>query len=106
MAKTAIENEQNLVIEGCYLPFDWRKDFSEDDLPHIRFLCLAMTEHYIRQHTEDIRHYASQVENRDEELLDMEKLLRDNIRIMESAKQPGVELLLIDGSYDVKFTVR
>lgn len=25
--KTAIENDQNLIIEGCYIPFDWEKDF-------------------------------------------------------------------------------
>ena len=24
MIKTAIENGQNLIIEGCYIPFDWR----------------------------------------------------------------------------------
>lgn len=23
--KTAVENEQNLIIEGCYIPFDWQK---------------------------------------------------------------------------------
>ena len=26
MIKTAIENEQNLIVEGCYIPFDWAKD--------------------------------------------------------------------------------
>ena len=25
--KTAIENKQNLVIEGCYIPFNYRNDF-------------------------------------------------------------------------------
>ena len=27
--KTAIENGQNLIIEGCYIPFDWQTDFDE-----------------------------------------------------------------------------
>ena len=27
MVKTAIENKQNLIVEGCYIPFDWQKDF-------------------------------------------------------------------------------
>ena len=27
MIKTAIENNQNLIVEGCYIPFDWQKDF-------------------------------------------------------------------------------
>ena len=38
MMKTAIENRQNLIIEGCYVPFDWRKDFTEEYLSSIRFL--------------------------------------------------------------------
>ena len=25
--KTAIENSQNLIIEGCYIPFEWKTDF-------------------------------------------------------------------------------
>ena len=32
MIKTAIENKQNLIIEGCYIPFEWRNDFSQDYL--------------------------------------------------------------------------
>ena len=29
IVKTAIENQQNLVIEGCYIPFDWTADFND-----------------------------------------------------------------------------
>ena len=25
--KTAIENRQNLVVEGCYIPCNWKEDF-------------------------------------------------------------------------------
>ena len=27
MVKTAIENKQNLIVEGCYIPFNWAEDF-------------------------------------------------------------------------------
>ena len=37
MIKTAIENDQNLIVEGCYVPFDWQKDFSDDYLQKIEF---------------------------------------------------------------------
>ena len=47
IVKTAIENRQNLIVEGCYIPFQWRKDFDERYLPSIRFICLAMSENYI-----------------------------------------------------------
>ena len=30
--KTATENEQNLIVEGCYIPFDWRNSFGEQYL--------------------------------------------------------------------------
>ena len=36
MIKTAIENKQNLIVEGCYIPFDWQKDFPPEYLEHIR----------------------------------------------------------------------
>ena len=47
MIKTAIENNQNLIVEGCYVPFDWRQDFDEQYLQSIRFICLAMSDEYI-----------------------------------------------------------
>ena len=50
MIKTAIENKQNLIVEGCYIPFDWRKDFGEEYLQDINFICLALTDAYIDQH--------------------------------------------------------
>ena len=64
MIKTAIENRQNLIIEGCYIPYDWRKDFSDEYLLKIRFICLAMTDAYIDAHYDDIRNHGSDIENR------------------------------------------
>ena len=55
MIKTAIENKQNLIVEGCYIPFDWQKDFDAEYLEHIRYYCLVMTEAYIRSHFSDIK---------------------------------------------------
>ena len=52
--KTAIKNRQNLTVEGCYVPFDWRRDFDERYLPEIRFICLSFTNDYIVAHHADI----------------------------------------------------
>ena len=30
MIKTAIENNQNLIVEGCYIPFNWKDDFTSE----------------------------------------------------------------------------
>lgn len=42
MIKTAVENKQNLIVEGCYIPFDWQKDFTREYLENIRCFCLVM----------------------------------------------------------------
>ena len=103
MIKTAIENEQHMVIEGCYLPFDWRKDFEPEYLRHIRFVCLVMTQGYIREHFADIRAFASVVENREEEEgLCMEAVLADNAQMLEMCRRDGCEVILIDGEYRVE----
>ena len=62
--KTAIENEQDLIVEGCYVPIEWRKDLDERYLPHIRFVCLGMTEEYIDRHFDEIVAHESDIEAR------------------------------------------
>lgn len=59
IVKTVIENNQNLIIEGCYIPFDWQKDFDKQYLTQIRFYCLVMTEHYI----ENLRTWITRLRN-------------------------------------------
>ena len=59
MIKTAIENKQNLIVEGCYIPFDWQKEFHEFYLEQIRYCCLIMSRSYIESHFEDIRQLLS-----------------------------------------------
>ena len=61
--KTAIENRQNLIVEGCYIPFDWEKDFPAEYREQIRYRCLVMSEGYIRRHYRDIQQYAGVVEH-------------------------------------------
>ena len=64
MIKTAIENKQDLIVEGCYVPPDWGQDFDERYLPLIRFICLAMTEDYIEDHFDEIISHESEIESR------------------------------------------
>lgn len=102
MIKTAIENEQNLIVEGCYIPFDWEKDFEEDYLEDIRYYCLVMSENYVRKHFEDIRGYASIIEERlDDEDCTLENVLEDNKQVWEQVVAHQVNYLLIDEEYCV-----
>lgn len=102
MAKTAIENHQNLIIEGCYIPHSWAQDFEESYRAHIKAVWLIMTENYIRSHFSDILSHASDVEQRlDDSGLSMEELIRDNLRNLELCRKYGCEYILIDGDYQV-----
>ncbi len=105
MAKTAIENGQHLIVEGCYLPYDLRKALDETYLPHIRAVWIAMTEQYIRTHLSDISGYASAVEERGDEVIDQEMLLRDNAQTIEMCSKYGCEIILVDQIYDVELTI-
>lgn len=100
MIKTAIENDQNLIIEGCYIPFSWRKDLDEDYLSKIRFICLAMTDEYIDSHFDDIKDHASDVENRlDDSYLSKDWLKSENQKYIDAFSAAGEQIILIDKDY-------
>ena len=104
MIKTAVENGQNLIIEGCYIPFDWKSDFSAEYLEHIRSICLIFSENYIRNHFEDIKAYASIVEQRlDDSGLSQEELIRDNKENLHLCQKYACSYLLIDDTYIVDY---
>ena len=101
IVKTAIENRQNLIVEGCYVPFDWRKDFDGRYLPSIRFVCLAMTEAYIDARFREIRAHASDIEARlDDSWISPERLKRENRVLIEGFRSRGEEVFLIENEYE------
>ena len=77
MVKTVVENKQNLIVEGCYIPFDWRQDFDE-----------------IIQHE-------SEIESR---LVDADctisGLTADNKAYTEGFQNAGEQVVLIDHDYE------
>ncbi|QFJ55107.1 AAA family ATPase [Pseudobutyrivibrio xylanivorans] len=101
MIKTAIENQQNLIIEGCYVPFDWRKDFDEQYLQEIAFICLAMTDEYIDSHFDEILNHALDIETRlDDSDCTVERLKADNRQVISEYQNAGEKVILIDGDYE------
>ncbi len=100
MIKTAIENEQNLIVEGCYVPFNWRQDFDNEYLEAIRFICLALTDNYINTHFFDIKEHASDIEVRlDDSYYTQETSKADNKRVIDGFKSVGEKVVLIDSDY-------
>jgi len=102
MIKTAIENEQNLIVEGCYVPLDWEKDLGEEYRKEIRFYCLIFSENYIRNHFDDVKRYANIIEKRlDDSDCTLESTLRDNQRMHKLARQHNARCILIDDKYEI-----
>lgn len=102
MVKTAIENKQNLIVEGCYIPFTWREDFAEEYLCHIRCRWLIMSPDYIRAHSSDIRDKACAIEARLEDSgLDPERLIRENEENLKNCRENDCKYFLIDKEYRI-----
>ena len=102
MVKTAIENEQNLIVEGCYIPFDWQKDFAQTYLQNIQYICLIMSREYIENHFCSIAEYASIIERRqDDSDLCKADLIAENEYNLARCIENNLPYILIDGEYNL-----
>ena len=101
MIKTAIENDQNLIVEGCYIPYEWRKDFDDEYLSHIRFVCLAMSDEYIEKHFDDIIGHESEIEKRlfDADC-DVSFFRKSNREFVEGFERAGEKVTMIGDDYE------
>ncbi|MBR4749323.1 MAG: adenylate kinase [Abditibacteriota bacterium] len=100
MIKTAIENRQSLTVEGCYVPFDWRKDLEPEYLRHVRFVCLALTAEYIDARYEDIVRHACDIEARLTPSPSRDALAADNRAYIEGFRRAGERVALIDSDWE------
>ena len=101
MIKTAIENKQNLILEGCYIPMDYQKDFEAEYLAEIRHYCLVMSENYIKNHFGDIKKYANAIEQRLFDDFSQEEALEENRAVQALAEKHGAPYILIDDRYEI-----
>lgn len=100
--KTAIENSQNLIVEGCYVPFDWKKDFSKKYLSQIKYYCLIMSKNYVQNCFSDILAYENVVERRLTDDLTREYLIEENQINLQACKKHRLNYILIDTEYKVE----
>ncbi|MGX7030207.1 zeta toxin family protein [Vagococcus zengguangii] len=101
MIKTASENRQDLIVEGCYVPADWKSYFTTAYLNDIRFVCLILSESYIKQSFDQIVQQASVIEQRlDDEWLTPELLIQDNRQWLEDCQIHQLPYILIEEVYD------
>ena len=98
--KTVIENDQNIIVEGCYIPANWRQDYDESYLKQITFICLAMTEEYIEKHFDEIISHESEIESRMiESDCSMDDLKQCNRWFIDAFSSAGEEIVLIDDDF-------
>ena len=106
MIKTNIENKQNIIIEGCYIPFDWKKDFEEEYVKEIQYICLIMTEEYIKNNYQDIIKYENIIEQRkQQESIDIENLIEENKYNLNMCEKYKNRYILINDKYDIKLDI-
>lgn len=98
--KTAIENKQNLIIEGCYIPFDFKKDFSEEYACEIKFICLIMSGNYIEKHFSDIVKYENVIEQRLCDNIPKTQLIEENKLNLQLCKRYNLDYILIENTYE------
>jgi len=105
MIKTAIENSQSMIVEGCYVPFDWKKDFDDNYLKVIKFVCLCMSEEYIDLNYKLIIEYSSVIESRlDDEYCTKELLIKQNSFYLKGCEEYNLPYYLINDDYDIQLS--
>ena len=101
MIKTAIENNQNLIVEGCYIPFNYKDYFTLEYLKHIKYYCLIMSRKYLENNFENLLKYQNIIEQRLDQELDLNELISDNEKKLKLASENKVNYILIDDSYKI-----
>lgn len=99
MVKTAIENRQNLIVEGCSIPFDYKKDFSQEYLEHIKYICLLFSEEYIKNNYDTIIAHSNAIESRLTNYYSIETMLEDNKLSLEQCRKHNCNYLCVKGDY-------
>ncbi len=102
IVKTAVENGQNLIIEGCYIPADWKKSMPEAYLKDIYSVFLVMSEKYLRAHIDAVRDKACVIEKRIADETDLEKLVKSSRCLREECALHGIPCYEIDASFDIE----
>ena len=98
--KTAVENKQNLIVEGCYVPAGWKHDFAPEYIKEVNFICIVMTEQYIINHFDIIKKHSGAIERRGEDTdFDSCMALSENKRYLTMFSNCNDGLIYINNGY-------
>lgn len=106
LIKTAIENKQNLIIEGVYIPFDWKKDFDKTYQSQIKYVCLIMTRQYIEKYFDAIMKFENVIEQRlCSNDIEKQRLIEENLSNLQACRTYNCDYILIDKTYPVDIAI-
>jgi 2-phosphoglycerate kinase len=101
LIKTAIENDQNMIVEGCYIPSEWREQFDETYLKDIKCFFITMSEQYLRDNFDSVVGFGSVIENRGDEEVDLERLINCSKEFKSEATEFDIPVIEITDKYDI-----
>jgi len=99
--KTAIENKQNLIIEGAYIFPEYLCQFEEVYSEHILPVFFAFSENYIRENfqTGIIKHRSTIEKRMYEEERKAEEFIEENSSMLRLCDDSKVKCFIIDKKY-------
>lgn len=101
IVKTAVENGQNLIVEGAYIPCDWQNYFNQKYRRDIRAYFLIMSANYIKRHWAEIVSHACDIEYRRSDDFSVYNAVSENTENLALCKKHGANIIFIDGKYNV-----
>lgn len=101
MIKTCIENHQSVIVEGCYIPWNWTEDFTEEERKSISYLCLIFSRDYLEKNFGQIRKYENIIELRRCSELSLEDMISCNEKNFQSCLEYHLDHIVIDDKYEV-----
>ncbi len=103
MVRTVVENGQDLILEGCYIPLDWAGAFDEATRAQIRYVCLVLDEAYIRDNFALIAAQANVAERRlDDSGCTPAALLRDHRETLQQCRRHGLPFRCVSGDWQAE----
>ena len=102
LIKTAIENKQNMIVEGCYIPPEWRDQFDEEYLKDIKCFFITMSEDYLRKNIDLVADNGSVIEQRIDDEIDLERLIKCSKEYKEEAEKYDIPVIEITDRYDIE----
>ena len=100
IVKTAIENNQNLIIEGVYIPFNYKEYFTDIYLKHIKYYNIIFSKEYIHNNFDTIIKYANEIEKRQNDFyIDKDIFIKENEENLLQCKKYNNPYILISNNY-------